>query len=415
MVAFLRERDRGLFATDTDLQPRTARIDREVLVAQASHQVEGLPRRLLPRHAKRVGRHRGLDRGAHLRRGTEEAIGGCQAFKCLVRALEVVVLHEERRAPEAIVEVGEHRAREELLPHRLPEALDLAAGLRVVRAALHVRDAVTPERLLELGRTAPCSVLPPLIGQDLARGSVVGDRPLESLHHERALLVVRHHQAHQVARVIVHEGGHVHALVAAQEEGEEVRLPQLVGLGTFESVRLSPGLGPGRLALLGEPLALQHPPYRRLRGADAEETLHHVADAPASCLWLRLLGLHDGHPARIELAHQGAAPYRSRTYTRLQRLLATRPVLLRPLRQGRLRNPELTGNLCRRQLLLHHHGGGRLHHVQRPSSQRLTCVFAIPPFTSRLSVHPVHSFSGTVSIPIGGRVLGHLPLKGPRT
>jgi hypothetical protein len=57
-----------------------------------------------------------------------------------VRPLEVVVLHEQRRTALAIVEVGKHRPRQELLPHRLPETLDLAAGLRVVRAALHVRD-----------------------------------------------------------------------------------------------------------------------------------------------------------------------------------------------------------------------------------------------------------------------------------
>lgn len=56
--------------------------------------------------------------------------------------LEVVVLHEQLHAPLAIVEVGKHRARQELLPDRLPKALDLAAGLRMVRPALDVLDAV---------------------------------------------------------------------------------------------------------------------------------------------------------------------------------------------------------------------------------------------------------------------------------
>lgn len=92
-----------------------------------------------------------------------------------MRTLEVVVLDEQRHAPLAVLEVGKHGARQQLLPQRLPEALDLAAGLRMVRSALDVPDAVTLELGLELGVATPARVLPPLIGQDLARHPVLGN------------------------------------------------------------------------------------------------------------------------------------------------------------------------------------------------------------------------------------------------
>ena len=193
MLLLLRQGDGRLLGPYAYLQARAARVDREVPVAQAPDQIEGLPCGLLLRKPQRVLCHRCLDRRAHLRRGTEEPIRGREPFQPLVRALEVVVLNEQRRAPLAIVEVGEHGAREELLPHRLPEALDLAAGLRVVRAALHMPNAVAPKLLLEARLAAPRGVLASLIGQDLARRPVIGDTPVERLHHKRAPLMVRHH------------------------------------------------------------------------------------------------------------------------------------------------------------------------------------------------------------------------------
>jgi len=119
-----------------------ARADRQISISQSTDEVKGLLHGLLLRQAQRVGSHRRLDRRAHLRRRAEEAVRRRQALQPLVRALEVVVLHKQRTAPLAIIEVREDRPRQELLPHRLPETLDLAAGLRVMRAALDVPYAV---------------------------------------------------------------------------------------------------------------------------------------------------------------------------------------------------------------------------------------------------------------------------------
>jgi hypothetical protein len=92
-----------------------------------------------------------------------------------MRALEVVVLDKKRHATLTVLEVREHGAREQLLPQRLPEPLDLAAGLRMVRPALHVCDAVTLQLRFELGRATPGGVLAPLIRQDLPWRAIVGD------------------------------------------------------------------------------------------------------------------------------------------------------------------------------------------------------------------------------------------------
>lgn len=395
MFSLLGKRDRRLLSSDANLQSRSARVDAEILVAQAADQVEGFARRLLARHAQRIGRHRRLYRRSHLWGRAEEAIGGRHALERLMRALEVVVLHEERCAPLAIVEVGEHRPRQELLPQGLPEALDLAAGLRVVRPALHVRDAVPLELLLEGGRTAPRGVLAALVGEDLARGAVVGDAARERLHHERALLVVRHHQAYEIARVIVHEGRDVHALVPAQQEREEIRLPQLIGLGTLEPLRigLRTRLGRWSLAPPRQALFLQHPSHRRLGGADPEEALHDVTNAPAARLRLRALHRQDRLAARIVLVRLRAS-LATAARARLQRRRAARSILLHPFMKRRVRNPQLARDPLRTQLFVHDHRSGRHHHVDRPGCASLLPCRVLADLLSALRIrfHAVHSF-----------------------
>jgi hypothetical protein len=206
-----------------------------------------------------------------------------------VRALEVVVLNKQPRAALAVVEVGEDGPGEELLPHRLPEALDLAAGLGMVRPALDVADALAAKLFLKSCLASPGGVLAPLVGQDLARCAIVGDAAGKRLEHQRAPLVVRHHQAHEVARVIIQERRHVDALVAPKEEGEEVRLPELIRLGALEApLRRLRSWSYGR-ALLAKPFLLEHAAHRGVGGADAKETPHHVANPAAARLRIRLL------------------------------------------------------------------------------------------------------------------------------
>jgi hypothetical protein len=313
--------------------------------------------------AQAVLGHRRLDRRAHLGGGAEEAVGRGEPLQPLVRALEVVVLHEDGHPPLAVLEVGEHGAREKLLPHRLPEALDLAAGLRVMRPALYMPDALAAKLLFEPRLAPPRGVLAPLVGQDLPRCAVGGDRARERLHHQRALLVMRHREAHQIARVIIQERCHIDPLVAAQEEGEEVRLPQLIGLGPLETLLLRLGLGLGGFAPLGEPSGPQHPAHRRLGGADTEEALHHVADAPAARLRLLAFRRHNRLTPCIAPSGPSAAPA---SRPRFQPRTSTGAVLLYPALERRIGYPQLFGNALCDYPLIHHHRGRRHHHIHRP-------------------------------------------------
>jgi len=218
IVVLLSQRDRGLLCAHPHLEIATARTDRQIAIAEPADDVARQLRRLLPRQAQGVGRDRRLDRRAHRRRRPEVPICRHQPIECLVRALEVVVLDEQADPPLAVLEVGEHGAREQFLPQRLPEPLDLAAGLRMVRPALDVPDAVPLELGLELGGTTPTGVLPALVGQDLARAPILGDAARQRLQHQRAFLVMRQRQAHQIARVIVQERRHVQPLVLPEQE-----------------------------------------------------------------------------------------------------------------------------------------------------------------------------------------------------
>jgi hypothetical protein len=387
MVTLLGQGDGGFLGADTDLEAGAGGRDGQVAVSQPAHQVEGLVRRLLARQAQGVGGDVGFDHGTHLGGGAEETVCRRQALQRLVRALEVVVLDEEADTALAIVEVGKHGAGQKLFPHGLPEALDLAAGLRVVRPALDVLDALAAQLFLEVGGAAPGGVLPALVGEDLPRCAVVGDGPRQRLHHQRAALVVGHDQAHQVAGVVIQEGSHVDALMPPQQEGEQIRLPQLVGLGTLEAVLLRRRLGPGRLLHRHQPFLVQHAPHGRLRGADAEPAAHHVADAAAAGVGVCGLGRHNRCMARIV----ALLLLRGRPRLCHQCFRATLAVAGRPSRCRGVRHSKLLGHLVDVELLLHHRLGYRDAYIQRPglrvhtrSSCFTTCTLRLC-FTFHLS------------------------------
>jgi hypothetical protein len=151
IAALLHQRDRGVLITHAHVQRRAACTDGKRPIAELTGQIKRLPQRLLLRQAQRVLLNLRLDARAHLRSRAEEPVGGCRALKSLMGALEVVVLDKEPHSALTVLEVGEHRAAEQFLPQRLPEPLDLPAGLRMMRSALHMRDAMTLQLRLELG------------------------------------------------------------------------------------------------------------------------------------------------------------------------------------------------------------------------------------------------------------------------
>jgi hypothetical protein len=220
IVVLLPEGNHRLFIAHSHLDCITARADRELPIAEPADEVKGLAWGLLAGQAQGVRGDRRLDRRAHGRRRAKEPIGRCEPVQGLVRALEVVVLHEQQHSALTVLVVRKHRAREELLPHRLPESLDLPARLRMVGAALHVLDAVPTQLRLKLRRPAPGRVLPSLVRQNLPWRAVLGNAAGQRLEHQRAPLVVGDRQAHEIARVIVQERRHIEPLVPAQQERE---------------------------------------------------------------------------------------------------------------------------------------------------------------------------------------------------
>jgi len=207
---------------NADVEPGLARCDRQPLIAELSDDVEGLARLLLEREPQRVLCDLRLDCLAHMGRGAKEAVRGYETFERLVRTLEVVVREVVLEPALSVDEVREDRAAEKLVPQRLPEALDLAERLRMLRSTPDVLDAVSLQRLLEDRTTTPHRVLPAIVGQHFLRLPVRRDAALERLHHQRRLLMVRDRIPDDEAAVVVHEHAQVQPLLPTLQKREDV-------------------------------------------------------------------------------------------------------------------------------------------------------------------------------------------------
>jgi hypothetical protein len=94
IILLLRHRNGLRGIPDLDAKCAPGCRDAEVLVAEATDEVERLVRRLLLRQPQRIGFDLRFDRRTHLRRGAKESVRGHEAIDPLVRPLEVVVLNE---------------------------------------------------------------------------------------------------------------------------------------------------------------------------------------------------------------------------------------------------------------------------------------------------------------------------------
>jgi len=151
-------------------------------------------------------------------------------------ALVVVVFDPDLDALARGVEALELSAGEELLPETFPEAFDLAQGHGMLRPTLEVSDAVFLQFGLEARGAAPGGVLATVVGEHLLGRFELGDGL--SVHLDDRL---RGGPAEEIGaddepRVIIQEGDDV-GVPAAQSEGEDVRLPHLVGRGALEETR----------------------------------------------------------------------------------------------------------------------------------------------------------------------------------
>ena len=357
-----RDRDRlRLFVAEAHLHAGARRRNRKVPIAEPPHEVEGFSRWLLERHAKRVVRDALLDRGAHVSRRAEESIRGHQALDALVRTLEVVRLHEEHEPPRAVVEVRKHRARQKLLPQRLPESLDLAERLRVLRPALDLADALPAKLLLEARLTAPRRVLTALVGEHLLGRAEVGNGARERFEHQRRALMMRESVRDEEPTVIVHEGREVETLVASEQKREDVRLPELIGRGALEAPRRMLARFGASGCLGHQPLFVKDAAHLRLAHAERRKAREHVADATAA--WCGVGAACREHRLPSHLLRVRRRARRRARRLRTQRLLAALLVEREPVAHRRRTRTE---DACR---LVDAHDAGE-HLVDHAHSKR---------------------------------------------
>jgi len=103
------------------------------LAFHAADHIEGSARLSAQRHLQQVFLDAGLDGLAQRGLDLEEAIGRAQSANALMRALVVVMLDPEANALARLLETSELSARQEVLPDRLPEALDFPQRHGVLR------------------------------------------------------------------------------------------------------------------------------------------------------------------------------------------------------------------------------------------------------------------------------------------
>lgn len=250
-----------------------------------------------------------LDRIPHLGRRPEETVGGDEPVEGLVRALEVVAVDVEREPPHVVGEVGEDRPTQKLRPECLPEALHLAQRLGVLGPAPDVPDAVAPERPLKLRLATPRRVLGPVVGENLLRRPVRGDSALEGLQHQLRPLMVCRRVRDDEARVVVHEDCQVHSLVASEQEGEDVRLPELIRRRALEASHRMLSRLLRRRCRLQQALLVQDPAHLRLAHAQRLEAGQDVPDAPSAVLRVLLAKLRDRPALRLPVG-RGRLPRR---------------------------------------------------------------------------------------------------------
>jgi hypothetical protein len=235
VVADLLARPR-LRAIDEHLHAALLRPDHHRLLAHPPHHVEGALGLPPERELQHVLLDAALDDLPELLRDAEEAIRRAEPLQGLVGPAVVVVLHPEPHPLAGRLEAVELRTLQELLPDAFPEAFDLAQRHGVVRPALQVVHPILPQLRLEPGGPAPTGVLAALIGEHFFGHTVLRHRPAIDLQDVLRRLAAKDVQPHHVAGVIVEEPDEV-GVPAAQPEGEDVGLPQLVRRGALEEAR----------------------------------------------------------------------------------------------------------------------------------------------------------------------------------
>lgn len=178
-------------------------MQRDALLTDLTDEVNRLARRFVQGKAQLVLLQLTLQRGAQSTLRLKEAICWHQPPDSLVRTKVVVVAKPMPEPAPCILEVLRLRTIPKLVAHGLPQPLALPQGLRVVRAAHDVLNPLLEQQLLKAALSAPCKVLPPLVGQHILRLAKPGNPLQERFRHQRCALMRRQRPSHDETTVII--------------------------------------------------------------------------------------------------------------------------------------------------------------------------------------------------------------------
>jgi hypothetical protein len=267
-----------LLVTDAEFEFALLGPQHDGLAVHAADHIKGRLRFAAQGQLQEIFLDAGFDGLAQLRLNLEETVGRAQSFNALVGPLVIVVLDPELDAVAGRFEAVELRAHQELLPDGGPEALHFAEGHGMMRAGFEVGHPILFEFGLEAADAAPTGVLTPVVGEHfLGRLELAHRHPIDFDHRlgGRAAEQIR---ARDEARVIVEEGDEI-GIPATKAEGEDIRLPHLIGRGPLEET------GTRDIALLGfrsgrhQLRRLQPLTHRGRTGRQEKAAPQHLTDA----------------------------------------------------------------------------------------------------------------------------------------
>jgi hypothetical protein len=229
-----------LIIGDTEFELALLGAQDDRLAVHPPDHVEGGLGFAAQRQLQEIGLDAGLDGFAQFGLDGKETIRRTEAVEALVRPLVVVVFDPKLDAVPGVIEAAKLGADQVVLPDGGPKPFNLAEGHRMMRAGFDVGHAILLELGGEAAGAAPGDVLAAVVGEHLAGRFELGDGGAIDLDDRLGGGAAEQVGADDVPGMVIEEGDEV-GVAAAQPEGEDVRLPHLVGRGALEET------GPGKV------------------------------------------------------------------------------------------------------------------------------------------------------------------------
>ena len=229
-----------LIIGDTEFELALFGAEDDRLAVHPPDHVEGGFGFAVQRQLQEIGLDAGFDGFAQLGLDGKETIGRAEAFDSLVRPLVIIIFDPELDALAGVIEAAKLGADQVVLPDGGPKPFNLPEGHGMVRAGFDVGHAILLELGGEAAGAAPGDVLAAVVGEHLAGRLELGDGGAIDLDDRLGGGAAEQISADNVPGMVIEEGDEV-GVAAAQPEGEDVRLPHLVGGGALEEA------GPGKV------------------------------------------------------------------------------------------------------------------------------------------------------------------------